>query len=331
MADLWKYCTPAQCREFLLSLDLLEEEDWSDERKLSCLYAVSNHVESHYHQVSIRKKNGSERSLLVPDPLLKGIQRRILSNVLGERAVSPYAFAYRRGMRIGDNAACHVGQPMILKLDIKSFFDNIVFEQVLSCAFPSKYYPPSVGTMLACLCCCYDRLPQGAPTSPAISNLVMKGFDESIGSWCEERGIAYSRYCDDLTFSGEFDAEAVKRKAGAFLNRMGFELNREKTRVLGRDQRQIVTGVVVNEKVQVSREYRRKLRQEVYYCETYGIRGHLERMGKTEYLNSGVHGLERYLNVLLGKVNFILGVNQEDQSFIELREKLKKLKECLGE
>lgn len=315
MSDLWKYCTAEQCREFLLSLELVGNSDWPDEKKIACLYAVSNHVEKHYHTAVIKKRSGKERRLLVPDPLLKGIQQKILHNVLEAHSISEYATAYHKGAKLKDNAVPHVGKKKILKLDIENFFENILFKQVLQSSFPKKYFPPSVGTMLAYLCCYYDYLPQGAPTSPAISNLVMRPFDESIGAWCEARGISYSRYCDDLTFSGDFDAEMVKRKAGAFLGEMGFNLNKKKTRVISRGQQQNVTGVVVNCKPQVSKEYRRKLRQEIYFCRKFGIRGHLERIGDRKYLDLGETGIERYRLRLVGKVNYVLQVNPDDEEF----------------
>ena len=92
-----------------------------------------------------------------------------------------------------------------------------------------------------------------------------------MGKWCEERKISYTRYSDDLTFSGNFDVKEVKHKARSFLEKMGFSLNEKKTRVLKPYQRQTVTGIVVNEKPNISKNYKRQLRQEIYYCEKYGV------------------------------------------------------------
>lgn len=94
----------------------------------------------------------------------------------------------------------------------------------------------------------------------------MRPFDIYMDGWCRERGIAYTRYCDDMTFSGDFDAAALCSKVRSYLEAMGFTLNEKKTKLLTGDVRQSVTGIVVNDKLQVSREYRKKLRQEVYYC-----------------------------------------------------------------
>lgn len=264
---LWKYCSAEQCREFLLSFRLFGDTEWTEEKQIACLYAVSNHIETHYHPVVIRKRNGGERHLHVPDRLLMKIQKNILHHILDQMPVSPYATAYRKGTGILLNARGHVGAKQLLKLDIRDFFGHIIIPMVQRCAFPSRYIPPSVAMLLTYLCCYQEYLPQGAPTSAAISNLVMKPFDDYMGSWCEERGIRYSRYCDDMTFSGDFDAGAVIRKVGGFLNEMGFELNQEKTHVIPACRQQMVTGIVVNHKPQVSKEYRRKLRQELHYCE----------------------------------------------------------------
>lgn len=314
--DIWKYCTTGQYLDMLLSFKLLRE-DWPDNKVIACLYAVSNHAEKHYREVHIPKRDGSVRRLLVPDPLLKEIQRNILHHILYGMQISPYATAYHPGRNILNNALPHVGKHKVLKLDMKDFFGNILFYMVLKSAFSSRYFPPPVGTLLTYLCCYEDYLPQGSPTSAAISNLVMRPFDDYMGIWCGERRISYTRYCDDMTFSGDFDEKEVRRKVFFYLNAMGFCLNRKKTRTLTMSQRQSVTGIVVNEKPQVSKEYRKKLRQDIYYCARFGVISHLERSGNTAYLNMEGQGAEKYLGSLLGKVNFVLQVNPKDTRFAE--------------
>lgn len=306
--DLWKYCTSEQIQDTLRSFRLLDGLSVSQERYFACLYAVSNHTELHYHDVSVQKKHGGTRILSVPDQLLSTIQRNILHHVLSERKVSDYATAYHKGASVLDNARPHVGAAQILKLDIHDFFGSITFPMVYQYAFPAEYYPPAIRTLLTALCCRRDCLPQGAPTSPAVSNLVMQPFDSYMGKWCGERHICYTRYCDDMTFSGEFDADEVHRKVWGFLHRLGMELNEQKTRVQRNGVRQSVTGIVVNEKPQVSREYRRKLRAEIYCLQKYGAE---ER--------------ERTIQRLLGKINYVLLVNPEDVYFRKKQDELKLL------
>lgn len=310
--DLWKYCTTEEIGRTLRSFDLLKGLHVPEEAYLSCLYTVSNQVETHYHPVVIPKKSGGRRKLFVPDPLLRTIQRNLLHHVLEEFQTSEFACAYKKGTSIVDNARPHVGAELVLKLDIQDFFDQITWILVYQNAFPAAHFPPAIRKILTEFCCVRDRLPQGAPTSPAVSNLVMRPFDMHMGKWCGEREIRYTRYCDDLTFSGAFAPEEVIRKVRGFLQVYGFELNRKKTRVLGRGNAQSVTGIVVNEKAQVSRAYRRKLRQEVYLFDRYGAK-----------LSGEPKNDEKERLRLLGKMRYVLSVNPEDVWFGNMYKKWK--------
>ena len=310
--DFWKYCTTEEIGRTLRTFDLLKGMDVPEEAYLPCLYTVSNQIETHYHPAVIPKKSGGRRKLLVPDALLRTIQRNLLHHVLEEFQISEFACAYKKGTSIVDNARPHVGAKLVLKLDIQDFFDQITWILVYQNAFPGTHFPPAIRKMLTEFCCVRDRLPQGAPTSPTVSNLVMRPFDVHMGEWCREREIRYTRYCDDLTFSGAFAPEEVIRKVRGFLQVYGFELNRKKTRVLGRGNAQSVTGIVVNEKAQVSRAYRRKLRQEVYLFDRYGI--------KTE---EGPKNDEKERMRLLGKMRYVLSVNPEDVWFGNMYKKWK--------
>ena len=265
--DLWKYCTKEQIKDMLLSFRLLQGAPVREEKELACLYAVSNHIKKHYHTAQIPKRNGSVRRLLVPDALLNTIQKNLLHHVLDGLSVSVYATAYKKKTTVLDNALSHVGQEQVMKLDIENFFENITFPLVYQSAFPAIYFPPAVRRILAELCCYEDYLPQGAPTSPTVSNLVMKSFDNYMGAWCEERGIHYTRYSDDMTFSGVFDEVELKNKVKNYLLTMGFVLNEKKTKLLGKHTRQTVTGIVVNEKADVGRAYKREVRSEEHTSE----------------------------------------------------------------
>lgn len=346
--DLWRYCTEEHSREMLLSFRLFGENGWPKEKEIACLYALSNHTENHYEKIKIPKKSGGTRTLTIPDPLLKNVQKNILHHILDGFSAADSAMAYRPGKRSGKegksyqadrggifrNAAMHVGKPVVMKMDIEDFFGNITFPMVLHHAFPAKYFPPSVGNLLTSLCCCGEYLPQGAPTSPAISNLVMKPFDEYMEGWCLERNITYSRYCDDMTFSGDFDVKPVRGKVSGFLREMGFELNSKKTRILTRGVRQSVTGLVVNEKVQVSGEYRRELRKDIYYCRKFGAEEHLKHKGieKRYWFSEGGADVRRYLQVLLGRVRYVRLTRPEDLWLREAETWLKeKLREEQGE
>lgn len=282
------------------------------------LYTLSNQIHRHYHNVKIPKGNGEYRELSVPDDFLKAIQSKIAQNILSREEVSPYAMAYRAGTSTLSNALPHVGKPMVMKMDIKHFFDHCMYPLVKEKAFPAEKYSESNRVLLALLCVHRDALPQGAPTSPAISNIILRDFDRVVGAWCQEHNIAYTRYCDDMTFSGLFDPYAVKKIVKDGLKKLGFFINDKKTIVLRNGQRKTVTGIVVNEKPQASATYRRKLRQELYYCRKFGIDGHIAKMG----LNVSK---DLYKAQLLGRVNYALSVNPKDQDLQGYREWLTSL------
>ncbi len=279
------------------------------------LYAVSNRVTSHYRPVSVPKKDGTVRRLFVPDAILKQIQKRILEVLLLPMEISPYATAYRDGGSPRRNALPHLAPPMLLKLDIHAFFDSIFYQQVKAAAFPSTIYAEPLRILLTLLCYHKDALPQGAPTSPAISNLVMRDFDNQLGLWCHACGIVYTRYCDDLTFSGSFDKDEVKTYVQGLLRQYGFFLNPKKTVFALPHNRQCVTGIVVNQKPQTPRDFRRALLQEVYYCKKYGIAEHCRRRGI-------LTDEETHLRRLLGQVSYALSVRKDDKKMRAARSDL---------
>ena len=276
------------------------------------LYAVSNNLRKHYRKAKLPKKSGGYRNLSVPDEILKAIQRQIAEVLLIHMPASRYAKAYRIGSSILRNAKHHVGKQVVLKLDILHFFDSIRYSTVKDKVFPEEIYAEPLRILLTMLCYYKDALPQGAPSSPAITNIILYEFDEQIGQWCRARRIAYTRYCDDMTFSGDFDPAEVIRFVRLELKKMDFLLNEQKTRIQRPGQQQSVTGIVVNEKLSIPADYRRKLRQELYYCRKFGIQEHLQRIG-LEILE------DTYRMQLLGKVNYVLQVHPDDGDMHEAR------------
>ena len=276
------------------------------------LYAVSNNISKHYHKVKLPKKGGGYRNLSVPDDILKAIQRQISEVLLIHMPVSRYAKAYRFGSSTLRNAKHHVGKQVVLKLDILHFFDSIRYSTVKDKVFPEEIYAEPLRILLTMLCYHKDALPQGAPSSPAITNIILYEFDELIGQWCRKRGIAYTRYCDDMTFSGDFDSTEMIRFVRLELKKMGFLLNEQKTRIQRPGQQQTVTGIVVNEKLSIPADYRRKLRQELYYCRKFGIQEHLQKTGLET-------SDDTYRMQLLGKVNYVLQVHPDDRYMLGAR------------
>ena len=285
---------------------------------LKTLYGISNNIERHYHEKRIPKSNRETRVLSVPDEVLKKVQRAIVDKLLVYEPVSKYAMAYRIGTNVKKNALCHVGQDKLLKLDIYHFFESIGYSVVKERVFPEEKYSEPIRILLSMLCYKGDSLPQGAPTSPIISNIIMRNFDQTVGVFCENRAIHYTRYCDDMTFSGDFNEAELLDFVSRELKAQGFILNDKKTRCLKNGSKKTVTGVVVNEKINTPKSYRREIRQAIFYCKKYGVEEHLRR------IDSSV-STSKYLAGLLGKVNYVLQITPDNQEFSEYRSQLLKL------
>ena len=282
------------------------------------LYGLSNNLEKHYRNTFIPKHDGSKRKLSVPDTILKKVQRSISDNILSHYTISHYATAYTSGSSVQKNASLHVGKQKILKLDIEGFFDNILYSRVKDVVFREDKFSEPIRILLTMLCYYKESLPQGAPTSPAITNIIMYDFDEKIGKYCEENNISYSRYCDDMTFSGDFDEGLVIAFVKDELRKLGLFLKSRKTAVIPSTKRQTVTGIVVNEKIGLTKDYKNKIRQEIYYIKKYGIDEHLSKIGCQDK--------QYYLNSLKGRIAFVLQTIPNDEEFLGYKEFLKNIK-----
>jgi RNA-directed DNA polymerase len=268
-----------------------------------------------YRTFLIKKHNGQNRQLAEPLPSLKEIQLWILENILYHIEPSKYAKAYIPGMGLKQNLVFHKDQRIVMNLDITDFFTNIrrgKVEQV----FREAGYTSAISNLLAKLCCLFEYLPQGAPTSPYLSNLVMTNFDNIIGEYCKIHGIRFTRYADDLTFSGDFDPAEIYELVRIELAKYSLELNTAKTKVMGQGQRQTVTGIVVNQKLQVARYKRKAIRQEIFYIRKFGLQGHLNKLQNTR---------DGYLDHLKGLIQYVLFINPEDKEFVEYKSYINEL------
>lgn len=317
---MWQHLTKSKINEFILSLNLISNEKLSDKEKLKLLYTISNHAEKHYKVFKIPKRNGGYRTIYEPDYTLKSIQRNILNNVLNERITSSHAKAYKKGLSLVDNATPHINKKVILKLDIKDFFPSIDFLKVYKKAFPRNIYPEAVASLLTNLTTYNNFLPQGTPTSSYISNLVLRSFDIKVGNFCEDRNISYTRYCDDMTFSGSFDTKEVITFVKNALYKEGFILNKQKIKIIKPNKAQIVTGIVCNEKLSIPRPYKKAIRQSMYYINKYGLDNHLKHIKSLDDKTT-------YLNKLYGQVLFVLQIEKNDSEFLNYKNTLIKLKE----
>jgi len=270
---------------------------------------ASIYTKSYYRVFEIAKRNGNPRIISEPLPNLKVIQDFILEEILNKVTVSAFAKAYKKNSSIKENTRYHVDQKIVLSLDIKDFFNSISIEMVEK-IFLDLGYSELLSDLFSKLCTLNKCLPQGASTSPYISNIVLKGFDKKIADYCLQQNIRYTRYADDITLSGDFDTgKAVALIEGELL-KLNLTINQNKTKVMTRNMRQVVTGIVVNKKIQVSGKERNKLRQNVFYLEKFGLPDYIEHE-KIKFNN--------YLYHLYGKLSYVVYINPKDQEFIDYK------------
>jgi RNA-directed DNA polymerase len=270
------------------------------------------HSPAFYRKFKVTKRNGTSRLLAEPLPSLKEIQFWILKNILHQLPIHSHAKAYKPGIGLKENLRFHVNQPMVMTMDIVDFFPSIKRNQIEE-EFVRMGYGKRISNLFAKLCTLSDHLPQGAPTSPYLSNLIFRTVDEELAEFSKTHNIRYTRYADDLTFSGEFDPNLLFNRVQPAVNSIGLNVHPTKTKVMKRHQQQRVTGMNVNKKTQVPFDKRNRLRQEMYMIEKYGFQEHLRHCSITDH---------HYLNRLKGRVNFVLHLNPDDQEFKQYKAEL---------
>lgn len=217
------------------------ERMWKQYRKL---LEIANDPAQYYvsHEIVQHRK---PRTISAPFYELAQYQRWILKNILERAPTTDFAFAYKKGLTLADNARVHLGRSVIVKLDLVHFFDSITFGMVYEVFAGQLRYPQETAVLLANLCCLNGRLPQGACTSPYLSNLCFAKADGELAGYCREKGLAYSRYSDDLTFSGDrIDVKELIAFVRETVKKYGFSLNYRKIHVDGKGRRHRVTGIV---------------------------------------------------------------------------------------
>lgn len=239
----------------------------------------------HYTTFRIRKRSGGSREITAPRPALKQVQEWIHRNLLSRLEPHDACHGFVSGRSIATNAEPHVQAELILKLDIKDFFPSVRRQEVFR-TFRRSGYGQEVAHVLTSLTTYGGSLPQGGPSSPALANFAARQLDIRLSGLARQRSLTYTRYADDLTFSGnQVRNPKVKRLIERIVRDEGFAPNEKKARYLHPSHRQAVTGVVVNEKLNWPRDRRRWLRQEIYYLKEHGVEEHLERRGadRTHY------------------------------------------------
>jgi retron-type reverse transcriptase len=206
---------------------------------------IRRNKSKNYNSFTFRKKAGGERQIDAPRTFLKVIQWWILDTILSHVVVGPHVFGFVRGKNYIDNAKEHLSCTNLLNVDIKDFFPS-VNEAAVIAVFMSLGYSGEVAAGLADLTTLNGVLPQGAPSSPALANLVFAKLDTALSQYAEGNGLTYTRYADDLTFSSTayIDRQVVEAIQSILLSG-GFVLNTTKTKFMGVNEVKEVTGLVI--------------------------------------------------------------------------------------
>jgi RNA-directed DNA polymerase len=271
----------------------------------------------HYVYFEIPKRSGGKRLLAAPQPKLAKAQEWVLHNVLEKLATEAPAHGFVKGRSTVTCAAPHVGRDVVVNQDLSDFFPTIGFGRVRG-VFRKLGYSPAVATIFALLCTESPRtpvlfegkrhyvavapraLPQGACTSPALSNQIAKKLDRRLLGMATKHGFAYTRYADDLTFSA---ARGKREEVAMLLARVrhiveeeGFAINPKKGRIQRSGKRQSVTGIVVNHKPSVPREEVRLLRSILHHAKTTGLEA--QNRAGIPYFESHVRGRIAYVHMV---------------------------------
>jgi RNA-directed DNA polymerase len=228
------------------------------------------------------------------------MQRVLLDGLLTDFPMPAHVHGCVKGRSIATNAQIHVDRDVVINIDLSNFLGTVCFDTVKQIFIENFRFDEDAAEVFARLTVVGGGLPQGAPTSPVLANLAALKLDAEIMRTCDEavagNGFRYSRYVDDITISGVLELVALLPKVYECVERNGFIPNVKKTKILRRSIRQSVTGVVVNKKLSVPKTLIRKVRQQLYYCQKWGIKEHCESKGIRP---------DRFLKTIRGSIAYI--------------------------
>ena len=280
---------------------------------------------THYHYRVLKKPSGAIRLIEAPKPRLKAVQRKILAEILEKIPAHPAVHGFLKGHSIKTFIAPHIAQRVVLKMDLEDFFPSISRARVQA-VFRTMGYPEAVADLLGGLCATiapreyemYNRahLPQGAPSSPALANLCFYRVDCRLTGLAKAAGAKYTRYADDLAFSGgeEFErcVERFSIHAASIVEEEGFSVHYRKTRVMRQSVRQHLAGLVANQRANIRRADFDRIKATLTNCIRHGAESQ-NREGHTHFR---LH--------LEGKVAFVESINLEKGK--RLRELLNRIR-----
>lgn len=257
-----------------------------------------------YRTFTIPKRRGGKRTITSPYPSLLMCQTWVYENIL--KPVDPYfcTHAYRQKKSIITNAKSHLNKKAVLKIDLEDFFNSIPMSWVVN-FFSNLGYSNDISYSLASICCLDKCLPQGASTSPALSNILLKQLDKRLYKLSKTYKLTYTRYADDLTFSGDYIPSKLIEIITEIVSSFDLKVNTNKTSLIIGDKQKIVTGLSVSgESLTLPRKTRRAIKKEIHYIKKFGLVSHVSKL-KIKNPN--------YVQSLEGKLRFWLQIEPENK------------------
>lgn len=297
--------------------------------------------EQQYKVYNIPKRNGGIREICAPISGIKQLQKQLAIILQAYLPAKFCVHGYVEGRSISTNAYVHRKKRIVVNLDLKDFFSSINFGRVRGLFKSSLFgFNDEVATVLAQICCYEGKLPQGAPTSPVISNYICRKLDNELIAFARQYKVDYSRYADDITFSTNL--ECLPTAIGRIKNKKitlsatlqnifysnGFTINEEKTRYALHTNRQEVTGLIVNEGVNVPRKYIMRIRAMLHAWEKYGLEAAAkEHFEKFDYKHKHPdYPTVSFKNELIGMINYVGQIKgRGNRVYIALYYRIKKL------
>ncbi len=298
-------------------------------KKLKYYYSNINKM---YINFDIPKKTGGVRTITAPDKFLKKVQRRI--NLILSLAFqpNPAAHGFIENRSIVTNSEFHVYGDYVLNIDLKDFFPSIHYSRIKAVlTFKPIQLKLDFAHLISNLCCFEGKLPQGAPTSPIITNIVSQRLDKNLMHLAHSNNCFYTRYADDITFSSEKNifTKEFMIKLDSIVKSEGFIINEKKTRIQDKTVRQVVTGITVNEKLNLPREYVRKIRAILNNWEKDGYEKASATFASFYPQEKGFmrnKTIPKMESVLSGKILFLGMVRgKDDEIFLRYSNKLNEL------
>ncbi|WPB81159.1 reverse transcriptase domain-containing protein [Archangium violaceum] len=273
----------------------------------------------YYKEFKIKKRAGGFRTIHAPSGPLKAVQRKISQGLLATYTPRNSVRGFTPSQNVVTNAEPHASKKLVLNLDLVDFFHSIHRGRVIGAMMAKPFsLPRNVATLVADICCFNGKLPQGAPSSPVISNIICWNLDRDLERLAGRHYCYYTRYADDITFSTSARAFPItfalqqepSAQASSELERLilknGFQVNRSKTRLLPRNKRQEVTGLVVNKFPNTDRRFIRQIRAMLHAWRKFGIeKAQADYEAKYWHPKVGGHPPPDFKRVLLGKISFV--------------------------